>query len=125
MAPLLKGLRIVEAASFIAAPSCGLHCAQLGAEVIRIDTLGGGPDRRRWPKTAAGDSLYWQGLNKGKKSVALDLRQPEGRALAQRLAVQGTPTLVWADGTRTDGYVDRTVLLARLQQVSQVAGGKP
>ena len=46
-------------------------------------------------------------------------------ALAQRLAVQGTPTLVWADGTRTDGYVDRAVLLARLQQVSQVAGGKP
>ena len=46
-------------------------------------------------------------------------------ALAQRLAVQGTPTLVWADGTRTDGYVDRTVLLARLKQVSQVAGGKP
>jgi thiol:disulfide interchange protein DsbC len=46
-------------------------------------------------------------------------------ALAQRLTVQGTPTLVWADGTRTDGYVDRTVLLARLKQVSQVAGGKP
>jgi thiol:disulfide interchange protein DsbC len=46
-------------------------------------------------------------------------------ALAQRLAVQGTPTLVWADGSRTDGYVDRAVLLARLQQVSQVAGGKP
>lgn len=46
-------------------------------------------------------------------------------ALAQRLAVQGTPTVVWADGTRTDGYVDRTVLLARLKQVSQVAGGKP
>jgi thiol:disulfide interchange protein DsbC len=46
-------------------------------------------------------------------------------ALAQRLAVQGTPTLVWADGTRTDGYVDRTVLLARLKQVSQTAGRKP
>ena len=45
--------------------------------------------------------------------------------LAHRLGVQGTPTLVWADGTRTDGYVDRTVLLARLKQVSQVAGGKP
>jgi thiol:disulfide interchange protein DsbC len=46
-------------------------------------------------------------------------------ALAQRLAVQGTPTLVWADGTRTDGYVDRTVLLARLKQVSQLAEAKP
>jgi len=46
-------------------------------------------------------------------------------ALAQRLAVQGTPTLVWADGSRTDGYVDRAVLLARLKQVSQTAGDKP
>ena len=57
--------------------------------------------------------------------VAVNSESPEILALAQRLAVQGTPTLVWADGTRTDGYVDRAVLLARLQQVSQVAGGKP
>lgn len=83
---ILKGLRVVEAASFIAGPSCGLHLAQLGAEVIRIDPPGGGPDRHRWPKTREGASLYWEGLNKGKKSVVLDLSRPEGRALAQRLA---------------------------------------
>ncbi|WP_395695118.1 DsbC family protein, partial [Piscinibacter sp.] len=41
-------------------------------------------------------------------------------ALAQRLGVQGTPTLVWADGSRTDGYVDRAVLEARLRQVAEV-----
>jgi thiol:disulfide interchange protein DsbC len=40
-------------------------------------------------------------------------------ALAHRLGVQGTPTLVWADGSRTDGYVDRAVLEARLSQVSR------
>ena len=44
MAPLLTGLRIIECASFIAAPSCALHLRQLGAEVIRIDPIGGGPD---------------------------------------------------------------------------------
>jgi 2-methylfumaryl-CoA isomerase len=83
---LLSGLRVVEAASFIAAPTCALHMLQMGAEVIRIDPIGGGPDFRRWPKTNEGASLYWEGLNKGKKSIALDLGRPEGRELAQRLA---------------------------------------
>jgi len=82
----LKDLRVVEGASFIAAPSCGLYLSQLGAEVIRFDQIGGGPDFGRWPKDARGASLYWEGLNKGKKSIALDLRKPEGRELAVRLA---------------------------------------
>jgi 2-methylfumaryl-CoA isomerase len=80
---LLQNLRVVEAASFIAGPSCALHLLQMGAEVIRIDQTGGGPDYRRWPLTPDGAaSLYWEGLNKGKKSVALDLSRPEGRELA-------------------------------------------
>jgi 2-methylfumaryl-CoA isomerase len=82
---LLKGLRVVECASFIAAPSCGLHCAQMGAEVIRLDQIGGGPDFRRWPLSTGGASLYWEGLNKGKKSVAVDLSRPQGRELALAL----------------------------------------
>ena len=68
MYDLLKALRIVEASSFIAGPSCGLHLAQMGAEVIRLDPIGGGPDRRRWPRTPDGSSLYWEGLNKGKSA---------------------------------------------------------
>lgn len=86
MYSLLAGLRIIEGASFIAAPSCGLHLLQLGAEVIRFDMIGGGPDFHRWPLAASGASLYWEGLNKGKKSVALDLSRPEGRELAVALA---------------------------------------
>jgi 2-methylfumaryl-CoA isomerase len=89
MYPLLAGLRIVEGAAFIAGPSCGLYFAQLGAEVIRFDQIGGGPDARRWPLGRNGESLYWEGLNKGKKSVAIDLRRPEGRELATRLATAG------------------------------------
>jgi 2-methylfumaryl-CoA isomerase len=80
--PILSGLRVVECASFIAAPSCALHLQQLGAEVIRIDPIGGGMDFGRWPVTAEGRSLYWEGLNKGKRSVAIDLVRPEGRQLA-------------------------------------------
>src|SRR5262245_58291605 len=86
MYELLKGLRIVEGASFIAAPSCGLHLLQLGAEVIRFDAIGGGPDYHRWPQSDGGASFYWAGLNKGKKSIALGLSRPEGRELALRLA---------------------------------------
>ena len=87
MYDLLKGMRVVEAAAFVAGPSCGLHLAQLGAEVIRIDQIGGGPDFNRWPLDPDhGASLYWEGLNKAKKSVALNLSTPEGRELAARIA---------------------------------------
>src|ERR1700744_4172185 len=82
----LKDMCVVEGASFIAAPSCGLYLAQLGAQVIRFDQIGGGFDFHRWPRTPAGASLYWEGLNKGKKSIAIDLNRREGRDLAVRLA---------------------------------------
>lgn len=82
MYAILEGMRVVECASFIAAPSCALHLQQLGAQVIRIDPIGGGMDFGRWPVTSEGRSLYWEGLNKGKRSVAIDLSRPEGRQLA-------------------------------------------
>ncbi|RYY43279.1 MAG: carnitine dehydratase, partial [Sphingomonadales bacterium] len=75
-----------EASSFVASPTAGLYLAQMGAEVIRIDQAGGGPDFRRWPKGPSGFSLYWENLNRAKKSVAIDLAMPEGRHLMQRLA---------------------------------------
>ncbi len=89
MYDLLKGLTVVEGAAFIAGPSCGLHLAQMGADVIRFDQIGGGPDSGRWPRAANGTSLYWEGLNKSKRSIAIDLAQPEGRELAQRIATAG------------------------------------
>ena len=78
---ILSGLRIVESSAFIAAPYAGMSLAQMGAEVIRVDQIGGGLDYRRWPVTGTCASLYWAGLNKGKKSVCVDFRKPEGRAL--------------------------------------------
>ena len=82
---ILSGLRVIEGSAFIAAPSAGMTLAQLGAEVIRFDPLGGGLDYRRWPVTEQGDSLYWAGLNKGKKSFAVDIRNPRGRELLSQL----------------------------------------
>ena len=75
---LLKGMTVVEGSAFVAAPLCGMTLAQLGAEVIRFDQIGGGPDYQRWELTRSGRSLYWMGLNKGKKSIAVDFRTPEG-----------------------------------------------
>ncbi|MDR2153872.1 MAG: CoA transferase, partial [Burkholderiaceae bacterium] len=85
MYELLRGLSVIEASSFVASPSAGLYCAQFGAEVIRVDQTGGGPDFRRWPVTRNNDSLYWENLNRAKKSLALDLGRPEGRELLQAL----------------------------------------
>jgi 2-methylfumaryl-CoA isomerase len=82
---MLAGLRIVEGSAFVAAPLGGMTLAQLGADVIRFDQLGGGLDHERWPLAAGGQSLFWAGLNKGKRSIELDLRSPEGRELAAAL----------------------------------------
>lgn len=75
----LEGIRVVDLSSFVASPLCGLTLAQLGAEVIRVDPVGGAADARRWPLSADGTSIYWTGLNRGKSSVALDLRSESGR----------------------------------------------
>jgi 2-methylfumaryl-CoA isomerase len=85
MQALLAGLRIVEGSAFVAAPLGGMTLAQLGADVIRFDPIGGGLDYRRWPVTRDGHSLFWAGLNKGKRSIAVDFRKPEGQELLTRL----------------------------------------
>ena len=85
MTGILAGLRIVEGSAFIAAPLGGMTLAQLGADVIRFDDIKGGLDSDRWPITKDGRSIYWAGLNKGKRSIAVDLRNPRGRELLTAL----------------------------------------
>ena len=88
----LAGLRVVESSAFIAAPLAGLALAQLGADVIRVDMIGGGIDYTRMPRAGGtGRSFYWTALNKGKRSIAIDLRRPEGRELVQALATAPGP----------------------------------
>ena len=83
--PLIKNLRVIESSAFIAAPLAGLTLAQYGADVIRVDLIGGGIDYGRLPMMPGGRSLYWAGLNKGKRSIAIDIRKPEGRELLRAL----------------------------------------
>jgi 2-methylfumaryl-CoA isomerase len=90
----LADLTVVEVSSFVAAPLCGMTLSQLGAEVIRIDPIGGASDTNRWPLTADGTSIYWTGLNKGKRSATIDLRSAEGQELVQRLIVEGDGIVV-------------------------------
>jgi 2-methylfumaryl-CoA isomerase len=85
MTGILSGLRIIEGSAFVAAPLGGMTLAQLGADVIRFDPIGGGLDYRRWPVTADGHSLFWAGLNKGKRSIAVDIRSPRGQELLTQL----------------------------------------
>ena len=111
---LLEGMRVVEGAAFIAGPSCGLYLAQMGAEVIRFDNIGGGPDFRRWPLSQGGDSFYWEGLNKGKKSVAIDMSSAEGRELAVALATAPGPQGgMFVTNFPVDGFLSYAALKAR------------
>ncbi|WP_299591959.1 CoA transferase [uncultured Tateyamaria sp.] len=82
---ILSGMRVVEHSAFVAVPLAGMTLAQMGAEVIRVDRIGGGLDAGRWPLAPSGQSLFWAGLNKGKKSIAVDTRHPSGRELVQQL----------------------------------------
>ena len=79
---ILAGLRVIEGSAFVAAPLGGMTLAQLGADVIRFDPIGGGLDSTRWPlKRESGTSMFWAGLNQGKRSIAVDIRDERGQAL--------------------------------------------
>ena len=58
---ILNDLTVIEGSAFVAAPLGGMTLAQLGADVIRFDQIGGGLDRDRWPLAAGGESLFWAG----------------------------------------------------------------
>jgi len=88
--PILSGLRIVELSAYVAAPFAGAVLAGLGAEVIRIEQVGGGIDARRWP-LHNGQSLYRAGLDLGKRSVAIDLKSRRGMELAAAIITADGP----------------------------------
>ncbi|MFJ5700001.1 CoA transferase [Arthrobacter sp. NPDC093139] len=81
----MAGVEITEFSAFVAAPLAGMTLAQLGANVTRIDPIGGGPDQFRMPVDSSGRSLYWAGLNKAKRSVELDLKDQTDQQAAAAL----------------------------------------
>src|SRR6476619_6203467 len=117
----LAGVRIVEISSFVAVPLAGMTLTQLGAEVIRVDPIGGAADYRRWPLTDEGESIYWAGLNKGKRSVAADMRSPEGQDVVQRLIAGGGVLITNVAGREWHSYETLTRLRPDLIHV-EVSG---
>jgi len=83
----LHGIRILAISQFGAGPFATLNLADLGAEVIKIEdpAVGGDVARSVPPGAGDGDSLYFQAFNRGKKSIAIDLRKPEGVSVFHRL----------------------------------------
>ena len=111
---LLNGLRIIEGSAFVAAPLGGMTLAQLGADVIRFDDIGGGLDASRWPVTVEGRSIYWASLNKGKRSFAVDLRKPEGRELIQALiTAPGADAGIFSTNLPAKGWLAYETLAAK------------
>ena len=118
---VLDGLRVVEASAFVAAPLGGMTLAQLGADVIRIDPLGGGLDYRRWPVTDDDTSLFWCGLNQCKRSVALDLSCAEGREIAMALVTApGDDAGIFVTNFPPRGWLDHEALRARRADLIQL-----
>jgi 2-methylfumaryl-CoA isomerase len=107
MVKILEGLRIVEGSAFVAAPLAGMTLAQMGADVIRFDRIRGGLDHQRWPVTDKGRSLFWAGLNKGKRSVAVDMSTPRGQEIVTRLiCAPGPEKGIFLTNLRVRGWMD-------------------
>src|SRR3954462_12242899 len=128
----LHGVRVVECASFVAGPSGCLALGQLGADVIRVDPIGGAADYGRWPVSArGGTSLYWTALNKGKRSVAVDLKSAEGRELVVQLATApGSDAGILVDNAVGRSWLSYDALRQRRSDQIQVhiqghADGRP
>ncbi|MBT7626623.1 MAG: 2-methylfumaryl-CoA isomerase [Proteobacteria bacterium] len=120
MQPILKGLRIIEGSAFIAAPMCGMTLAQLGADVIRFDHIGGGMDYHRWPVTKDNNSIYWAEMNKGKRSIAVDLKSDEGRELISELICsEGDDAGIFSTNLPARGWLSYNELSKRRSDLIQ------
>ncbi|MEI7680882.1 MAG: CaiB/BaiF CoA-transferase family protein [Betaproteobacteria bacterium] len=83
--PPLKGIKVIELGTLIAAPFCSRILAEFGAEVIKIESPDGGDQLRQWRKMYEGTSLWWYVQSRNKKSLTLNLRSAEGQEIVRNL----------------------------------------
>src|SRR3989442_9641458 len=82
----LDGLTVLDLTRVLSGPYCTMLLGDMGARVIKIEQPGKGDDTRAWgPPFQLGESAYFLSINRNKESVALDFKQPEGRAILDRL----------------------------------------
>jgi 2-methylfumaryl-CoA isomerase len=118
---ILQGMRVVEGSAFVAVPLAGMTLAQMGADVIRFDRIEGGLDSKRWPVSETGQSHFWAGMNKGKRSVAVNMRSDEGRALISRIiTAPGEDAGLFISNLRVAGWTDHETLSQRRQDLIMV-----
>ena len=84
----LSGIRVLDFTRVLAGPAASLALADLGAEVIKIEPPGSGDDTRTFPPMREGESHYFLAINRGKKSIVIDLKDPAGLQLAKDLAAK-------------------------------------
>ncbi len=84
----LSGIRVLDFTRILAGPAASLALADLGAEVIKIEPPGSGDDTRTFPPLREGESHYFLSINRGKKSIVIDLKNPAGLGLAKDLAAK-------------------------------------
>ncbi len=124
----LEGIRVLELGNYIAGPYCGMLLADLGAEVIKVENPRGGDFTRQTGPFLQGESAGFLALNRNKKSLALDLKQPRGHALFREL-VRTTDVLVenFRPGTMSDlglGYPALSAINPRLVMSSASGFGQ-
>ena len=81
----LRGVRVLDLTRVLAGPFCAMLLADMGAEVIKVEEPGRGDDTRSWPPFVGGEATYFMSVNRGKKSVTLNLKAPEGRRILTAL----------------------------------------
>jgi succinyl-CoA---D-citramalate CoA-transferase len=84
----LAGLKVLEMGQLIAGPFAAKTLADFGAEVVKIEPPGAGDPLRKWRLLKEGTSVWWQVQSRNKRSLALDLRTPDGQDVARRLAAE-------------------------------------
>src|SRR5512135_1328911 len=84
----LAGLKVLELGQLIAGPFAAKTLADFGADVIKIEPPGAGDPLRKWRMIKDGTSVWWQVQSRNKRSLALDLRTPEGQDVVRRLAAE-------------------------------------
>lgn len=121
MSGILKGMRVVEGSAFVAVPLAGMTLAQMGADVIRFDRIEGGLDAGRWPVAPSGQSMFWAGMNKGKRSIAIDMKHPRGREIISELiCAPGEDAGLFITNLRVRGWMDYETLSARRPDLCMV-----
>ncbi|GAA5235210.1 CoA transferase [Verticiella sediminum] len=96
----MKGLKVIDLSKVLAGPLCGQFLGELGADVVKIEPMGTGDDTRAWLPQEKGQSATFLAVNHNKRSVALDLKSPEGRRLVHEL-VAGADIVLQGFGAGT------------------------